>query len=220
MAKARITSSSTRPMKKLLNGWINKIANPSFESLGLITMSVGLGASIKSIINQAMLGEALAEPVNLLARTDTMNFGLIASGLGIAAYAIGGIIDDRLERKELERKFNESFKQFKEDLLSDQRPDMVLFLSGAGARINKRRELQGKDTIPELDKFYEAVREFNKANNGYDGIMDNKEIQKLLDVAQDAIVSQNLIDQYREESLKNSAPRYTKSLWNDPSFGR
>ena len=49
--------------------------------------------------------------------------------------------------------------------------------------------------------------------------MDNKEIQKLLDVAQDAIVSQNLIDQYREESLKNSAPRYTKSLWNDPSFG-
>ena len=220
MARARIRSSSTRTMKGIFNSLLKKIPDPSFESLGLITMGVGLGASIKSMITQAMLSGTLNEPVNLLERTETMNFGLVTGSIGIVAFAIGSIIDDRIERKELEKKFNESFKQFKEDLLSDERPDMVLFFSGAGARINKRRELQGKDTIPELDKFYEAVREFNKANNGYDGIMDNKEIQKLLDVAQDAIVSQNLIDQYREESLKNSAPRYTKSLWNDPSFGR
>lgn len=213
MAKARIRSSSTKTIKSILNSLLKKIPDPSFESLGLVTMAVGLGASIKSMITQAMLSGTLNEPVNLLAKTETMNFGLVTGSLGVVAFAIGSIIDDRIERKELERKFNESFKQFKEDLLSDQRPDMVLFLSGAGARINKRRELQGKDTILELDKFYEAVREFNKANNGYDGIMDNKEIQKLLDVAQDAIVSQNLIDDHRIEAIKAVRPEY-----NEPSF--
>ena len=114
MAKARIRSSSTNTIKSILNSLLKKIPDPSFESLGLVTMAVGLGASIKSMITQAMLSGTLNEPVNLLAKTETMNFGLVTGSLGVVAFAIGSIIDDRIERKELERKFNESFKQFKE----------------------------------------------------------------------------------------------------------
>lgn len=198
-----ITSRSTKTEKALLKRWLN------FERAGIATMTLGLGAIVKSIADQAMLMEDIHTPVNLLAKTDAMHFGVTVGALGMLAYAVGGLIDDKLKERRLEQESNEAFAKMVDNLMQDKRPDIALLLNGMGDKINQRRELLGKDTIPEVDDFFNALNSAKKEEGV--SILDNKDISKLFDRAKNAIYSQEMIEEYREQNMKVEKPKYKMS---------
>ena len=200
----QINSSSTKIEKSFGATFFEKLKRHAVEYSGTSLMVGGLACCFKSIADQTMVKIAEGGIVNLLAETNMMRFGLSVSTLGMTAFVIGQLLNDRREQREKLEKSREAMESLKNSLLHDKSPDLALFLRGEGYKVNLRRELYGKERIPEIDEYYHP-----KTSD----IFESKEIVKMFTSTQDAIVSQNLIDDHRIEAIKAVRPDYS-----EPSF--
>ena len=173
----------------------------------------GLACCFKSIADQTMVKIAEGGIVNLLAETNMMRFGLSVSTLGMTAFVIGQLLNDRREQREKLEKSREAMESLKNSLLHDKSPDLALFLRGEGYKVNLRRELYGKERIPEIDDFYALVAKINDSSFNANNIFENSEFTNVIQNVKDAIVSQNLIEDHRVKSIKVTNPKYS-----EPSF--
>ena len=192
----QINSSSTKIEKSFGAAFFEKLKRHAVEYSGTSLMVGGLACCFKSIADQTMVKIAEGGIVNLLAETNMMRFGLSVSTLG-----------EKLEKS------REAMESLKNSLLHDKSPDLALFLRGEGYKVNLRRELYGKEIIPEIDQYYQALKKFYDEHPKTSDIFESKEISKLFTSTQDAIVSQNLIDDHRIEAIKAVRPDYS-----EPSF--
>lgn len=212
MAK-QINSTSTKIEKSFGATFFEKLKRHAVEYSGTSLMVGGLACCFKSIADQTMVKIAEGGIVNLLAETNMMRFGLSVSTLGMTAFVIGQLLNDRREQREKLEKSREAMESLKNSLLHDKSPDLALFLRGEGYKVNLRRELYGKERIPEIDEYYQALKKFYDEHPKTSDIFESKEISKLFTSTQDAIVSQNLIDDHRIEAIKAVRPDYS-----EPSF--
>lgn len=209
----RVESSSTTPLKRVWKNTVDYINKNLFEFAGTTTMMAGLAFCAKSVYDQAMAAAIAPNQIDLLAETATMRFGVTIGGIGMVAFFVGSLIDDkREERKRIEetRIANEFLR---DSLLNDKSSDIALFAKGEGYKINQRRALLGKEGIPELDEFYALVAKINDSSSSASNIFENSEFANVIQKVKDAIVSQNLIEDHRIKSIKATNPKYS-----EPSF--
>ena len=197
----QINSTSTKIEKSFGATFFEKLKRHAVEYSGTSLMVGGLACCFKSIADQTMV------------KTNMMRFGLSVSTLGMTAFVIGQLLNDRREQREKLEKSREAMESLKNSLLHDKSPDLALFLRGEGYKVNLRRELYGKERIPEIDQYYQALKKFYDEHPKTSDIFESKEIAKMFTSTQDAIVSQNLIDDHRIEAIKAVRPEY-----NEPSF--
>lgn len=209
----QINSSSTKIEKSFGATFFEKLKRHAVEYSGTSLMVGGLACCFKSIADQTMVKIAEGGIVNLLAETNMMRFGLSVSTLGMTAFVIGQLLNDRREQREKLEKSREAMESLKNSLLHDKSPDLALFLRGEGYKVNLRRELYGKERIPEIDDFYALVAKINDSSSNANNIFENSEFTNVIQNVKDAIVSQNLIEDHRVKSIKVTNPKYS-----EPSF--
>ena len=141
MAK-QINSTSTKIEKSFGAAFFEKLKRHAVEYSGTSLMVGGLACCFKSIADQTMVKIAEGGIVNLLAETNMMRFGLSVSTLGMTAFVIGQLLNDRREQREKLEKSREAMESLKNSLLHDKSPDLALFLRGEGYKVNLRREFQ------------------------------------------------------------------------------